>query len=360
MLTLEGRIKTRALYLPKLRLRILTGLKHYLLSVSLVWLAIAFYRLNQYYHGLLRPETQVVLLFLAIIYSVFGLVFYVVVPAEKLPKSRGLVVFQALKRMSIETKDYLNNFAHSPSLTMPKLKTEEKTAILFLFVKLFFLPLMINYLFSNFDAVRGNLSSGGGLSHLFTVQGFNQYFPMFISLLFFIDVAYFTFGYMVEARFLNNTVRSVEPTILGWVVALICYEPFNNILNNYASWYANDNIYVPSRDQTFVLHLVVLILLGIYASASVALGAKASNLTNRGIVSRGPYRWVRHPAYTAKNLAWWVTIIPVFSLSALLSMAVWSSVYFMRAITEERHLLRDPEYQAYVKKVRFRFIPGVW
>jgi len=41
-------------------------------------------------------------------------------------------------------------------------------------------------------------------------------------------------------------------------------------------------------------------------------------------------------------------------------MLAWSAVYFVRAWTEERHLLADPEYQAYVQKVRYRFIPGIY
>ena len=42
---------------------------------------------------------------------------------------------------------------------------------------------------------------------------------------------------------------------------------------------------------------------GAYALASIALNFKSSNLTNRGIVARGPYAIVRHPAYITKNLA---------------------------------------------------------
>ncbi len=40
-------------------------------------------------------------------------------------------------------------------------------------------------------------------------------------------------------------------------------------------------------------------------------------------------------------------------------MLIMSGIYYARAITEERHLSRDPEYQLYMKKVPYRFIPGV-
>ncbi|MCK7492814.1 MAG: hypothetical protein MZW92_15765 [Comamonadaceae bacterium] len=54
------------------------------------------------------------------------------------------------------------------------------------------------------------------------------------------------------------------------------------------------------------LNVLLLVLMAIYASASVALGLKAGNLTHRGIVARGPYAFIRHPAYTCKNMAWWI------------------------------------------------------
>ena len=46
-------------------------------------------------------------------------------------------------------------------------------------------------------------------------------------------------------------------------------------------------------------------------------------------------------------------------LVQVLGLVVLTGMYYMRAITEERHLRRDPEYRAYMKKVPYRFIPGV-
>jgi protein-S-isoprenylcysteine O-methyltransferase Ste14 len=41
-------------------------------------------------------------------------------------------------------------------------------------------------------------------------------------------------------------------------------------------------------------------------------------------------------------------------------MGFWSFIYFLRAVTEERHLSSDPDYLAYCKRVPYRFIPGVF
>jgi protein-S-isoprenylcysteine O-methyltransferase Ste14 len=80
---------------------------------------------------------------------------------------------------------------------------------------------------------------------------------------------------------------------------------------------------------------------------------------------------IRHPAYICKNAAWWIGSIPLIAaafdqswfegVKAAGSMAAWSGVYALRALTEEDHLRSvDGEYAAYASRVRYRFIPGVY
>ncbi|MDR3411035.1 MAG: isoprenylcysteine carboxylmethyltransferase family protein, partial [Formivibrio sp.] len=123
-----------------------------------------------------------------------------------------------------------------------------------------------------------------------------------------------------------------------------------------------------------VLHVAVNVLIlavfALYASASVSLGWKSSNLTNRGVVACGLYRFVRHPAYVCKNAAWWLSASPAlfgafqtsftFGCWCLFSLSCWTAIYALRAITEERHLLRvDTGYAAYRQAVPYRFIPFI-
>jgi len=107
--------------------------------------------------------------------------------------------------------------------------------------------------------------------------------------------------------------------------------------------------------------------MALYASASVSLGFKASNLTSRGVVRSGMYSVIRHPAYACKNAAWWVWTLGFAYFEYLgggsyvapvLGLAGWTFIYYKRAVTEEQHLLRsDPEYAEYMKQVPYRFIP---
>lgn len=241
----------------------------------------------------------------------------------------------------------------------------EKVAILAVVVKLFYLPLMLAWLLYHARDIFEHLSvltvGDGMFSHLYWIA---------FNLIFLIDVGCFVVGYAIEHPRLGNEIRSVEPTVFGWIVCLACYPPFNQATQTMIGWYSRE---FPTYEVVWaqvICGCLILGFLSIYAWASIALGWKASNLTHRGIVDRGPYRWVRHPAYVSKNMAWWVGAIPVLMeqwsmgssafIYAVVGIVGWAGLYYLRAITEEQHLGRDPEYLAYARRVRYRFIPGVW
>ncbi|GBE20113.1 hypothetical protein BMS3Abin17_00848 [archaeon BMS3Abin17] len=329
------------------REKLIHSLKHYTLNLILIWGAILFYRNYDYYVNLLRPDTQAVLFYLALAYTVLGFLFYVIMPIERIHQSKGSIIYGIFKRALIKKE--------------LKLEKQEKVTLLFLIVKIFFLPLMINFFFSNYYIFKSNLGGINGLSSLFSISSFNMmFYPIILSLIFLIDTLWFSFGYAFESGILKNTVRSVEPTFLGWAVALICYPPFNAFIVGLIPWYANDYVVLSTPTLTFILRILMVVLFLVYVSATLALGTKCSNLTNRGIVSRGPYKYIRHPAYISKTAAWWVTIIPFMNLLAFFSMLLWTGIYYLRAITEENHLMKDPDYQKYCKKVKYKFIPGLW
>ena len=81
---------------------------------------------------------------------------------------------------------------------------------------------------------------------------------------------------------------------------------------------------------------------------------------NRGIVSTGFYRVVRHPiylgyllthvAFLAANPTMWNALLLVTADVALLA----------RAVCEERTLARDEAYRQYQQVVRWRVVPGVF
>jgi hypothetical protein len=197
---------------------------------------------------------------------------------------------------------------------------------------------------------------------------------------FFIDCGWALMGYGLESRWLGNKTRSVEPTALGWAAALSCYPPYNNVLGTYLpldngkDWIGDDSVLsglkeflrahigqiLTGEDMHLILRGLIVVLFFVYATATVAFGFKFSNLTNRGTISRGPYRFIRHPAYVCKCTAWWLEHLPTITLVKAFFLTLLCGVYALRAWTEERHLSRDPDYRAYKKKVPWVIFPGVY
>lgn len=184
-----------------------------------------------------------------------------------------------------------------------------------------------------------------------------------ISVMFLIDMTLATTGYILTMKPLDAHIRSATPYASGWISALICYPPFVLMAGggpldyhvgtmgdgSWSGWLAG----YPALLWVWAVALVFLT--GVYAWATVAFGIRFSNLTHRGILTHGPYAWMRHPAYVSKNTFWWLSTLPFLVTTGLPSdairntaiLAAVSGVYAWRAITEERHLRSDEDYRAY-------------
>lgn len=188
-----------------------------------------------------------------------------------------------------------------------------------------------------------------------------------IGVLFLIDVQIGTVGYLVTFRPLDAHIRSGNPLLGGWVAALMCYPPFvftvmgSGMLAydtgtpgrgdaNWTVWFADHTA------LAWVWAAVLVALTAVYAWATFAFGLRFSNLTYRGVLTGGPYRLTRHPAYVSKNLFWWLSTLPFLVTSNSLTDAVRNTVcllavnaiYFWRARTEEEHLwAEDAKYREY-------------
>ncbi len=79
------------------------------------------------------------------------------------------------------------------------------------------------------------------------------------------------------------------------------------------------------------------------------------------VISTGPYAVVRHPMYVASFFIFLATPIALGSWWALVGMLPQVWVYVARIRHEEAVLARDlPGYTDYMRRVRWRLIPGVW
>lgn len=172
-----------------------------------------------------------------------------------------------------------------------------------------------------------------------------------------VDLIFGTAGYALSLRVLGNRVHSINPYPVGWMVTIVCYSPFWDIVGGVLVFQWHADWIVWSRDWPLVQFAWLAMIAGCfvtYAWATVELGPRFSNLTYRGVVDSGPYRLMRHPAYVSKIVSYWLINIPfvplhgaAFALQQCLVLSLWSLIYYLRAKYEERHLMQYPEYMAY-------------
>lgn len=180
-----------------------------------------------------------------------------------------------------------------------------------------------------------------------------------VRILFIVDVCFGTIGYILTLRILDSHIRSSNPFLAGWLAALACYPPFNLTATGgpldyrtngqeWTQWLAGADLLAAAWG------LAIIGLAVVYAWATVAFGIRFSNLTNRGILTNGPYRFFKHPAYLSKNLMWWLTYMPFLSTASFEQAATncvlllfVNLLYLARARTEEAHLMNDPSYRRY-------------
>jgi protein-S-isoprenylcysteine O-methyltransferase Ste14 len=103
------------------------------------------------------------------------------------------------------------------------------------------------------------------------------------------------------------------------------------------------------------LAVVLVLRENSFASAIVEV------IAGQKVISTGPYAYVRHPMYAGA--------VAIF-LGAPLALGTWWGVLVMLAMIaglvarlrdEEIYLIRNLHgYQAYLRKVRYRLVPGVW
>lgn len=362
---------------------------NYILELGILYLVVLFYRYSNEYGFLQNNEYYQPWFILMNIfwkgYLYFGLPYILLTralqhdsdadkkePAYLLLKILMLIfkktpLASLLKKMEFLNFDKDNDFY--------SFNRADKTNILGIFVKMFFIPVItvffiiqFYHLVNNWSFITNNLSLTFWSSFMTAADFHNITF----SFVFAVDVGLAWCGYVVSSRWIKNSNVSTEPTFLGWFVALSCYPPFQFNISSYFSTPA-DNAYLSIPNNALVWLFAVMSAFSylVYMLATVYFGLRFSNLTHRGIITRGPYALVRHPAYASKNFSWWCVMLPVILYQGLIQqtplvfvqifgLIFMTFFYYWRAITEERHLAHDPYYIEYCKKVKYRFIPGLF
>jgi hypothetical protein len=232
-------------------------------------------------------------------------------------------------------------------------------------VKIFYLGLMVPWAFGHLSNVQKtdffHFSFADPIALFFTLE----------TICYGIDVVYGAIGYISGLKLTNTHIRTAEPTLLGWMAAIMCYWPFwGSVFYPHFFDYQHANRWLDVFDTgTGIWYIwggAIIFCEFIYAMSTVAAGTRFSNLTYRGLWNTGPYKWTKHPAYVFKNISWWLVSMPFMlhstelAIKCSLLLFCVNLIYYLRAKTEERHLSHYPEYREYAllmnDKSIFRFM----
>ena len=105
---------------------------------------------------------------------------------------------------------------------------------------------------------------------------------------------------------------------------------------------------------------LALLSLGITAFARFSLGKNIGFVpAQRQLVTNGAYAHVRHPIYTGIFVAYAGLVLRAYSPLNLSMVVVVSTLFMIKSVVEENFLKADPVYAEYMRKVRWRWIPGI-
>jgi protein-S-isoprenylcysteine O-methyltransferase Ste14 len=81
---------------------------------------------------------------------------------------------------------------------------------------------------------------------------------------------------------------------------------------------------------------------------------------NRGVVAWGPYNFVRHPIYAGYLLTHAAALAAYPTIWNVVIIVASDVALILRALAEERVLIKDQDYQAYCGRVAWHLVPGVF
>jgi protein-S-isoprenylcysteine O-methyltransferase Ste14 len=178
-----------------------------------------------------------------------------------------------------------------------------------------------------------------------------------------VDASVSTAGYTVESKRWGAPIKAVETNLVAWFFCFVCYPSARKLpsLMIYGRFWDRYRLF--EKDSTSVIASAVFaaLFLIVYVIGVTTQGLRFANLTYRGTISHSLLARIRHPQYAAKLMSWFFEWLPLCgSPINVLCYLGWVGHYVGRALTEERLLVRFPDYREYCRKVRWRFLPGIW
>ena len=242
-------------------------------------------------------------------------------------------------------------------------KRYNRKILLILIMRVYFIPLLVAQVYYNLYY---------GIHWYTQYQSSHDMMNLLLavtSCIWLLDVTNASLAYLVESRWLENRSRSIDLTVSGWLVCLMCYAPLNFITGAVLPFapsvvtYQAQDLLVNDMTWVYVTKTLEALLLFIHVCCGLSLGTSVTNITLRKLQTRGPYGLVRHPGVSTKLLFWLMQSVfyrQFWQAKFIVGYIAWGWIYIGRAFTEERHLKHFPEYREYMRKVKYRFLPWIF
>jgi protein-S-isoprenylcysteine O-methyltransferase Ste14 len=157
---------------------------------------------------------------------------------------------------------------------------------------------------------------------------------------------------LITLMVLRTTPARVTPNPWFWLLAFVSsYGPLA------FTAFAGQGISLVSPIVGNGLAIMSVIIL---VSSLLSLGRNIGFVpAQRKIVTRGAYRFVRHPIYTGTFVSFLAFVLRGFSVLNVTVVVVLIVLLMIRSVVEERFLREDAVYATYLQGVRWRWFPYV-
>ena len=157
---------------------------------------------------------------------------------------------------------------------------------------------------------------------------------------------------LIITMIIRRTPLRVTPNPLFWLLAFVAtYGMFV-----FTAFGQTGVALVP----TIIPDVIAITSAAVAIYARLSLGRSIGFVpANRGIMTGGAYRFVRHPIYTALFLTLAALTLRSFTPINLAGALTIFTLFVVKSVVEERFLSEDKHYVEYMKKVRWRWLPGI-
>lgn len=174
--------------------------------------------------------------------------------------------------------------------------------------------------------------------------------------------AFFVFLFMIRVmQFANGEVAAILLAIQSALAAFLLVfhkhtERISHPLMTLLAWLCALLPLTFFVEHANILYSLPGLLLALWSLTALGFSFSIAP-EDRGIVERGPYRFVRHPMYLGEILSLLGLCIVGNHAWNWFALPLFVCLVVIRISAEERVLA---SYEWYRKSVRWRFIPGVW